>query len=353
MSIKPLKVQFNGGELSPWLNGRTDIAKFDKTAKLCRNFIPLAEGSLKRRGGTKFAAKTRTESALTFHIYAEPTEAVVMINDVRQRMLKVARGDSVSYEVFLDGYAPIMGKMTVTQDTVLNINLVSQTETKTLTITATPDTALIKIAGVERSSYTGFKNETVSYMVTLEGYTLVSDSVVLDDDKNITVQLVPAQDEETSIEYGDWGVPKEFVACSVYGHLTTRKKCFMIRFSNGYLPVLFNYNKAAPDDSDFNPNLFVYTEDIGYNAVVYKDANHPYELAVVKWAADAIRYYTLNDELIWGIDNYTMYYTGWPIGEYFLNVAVYSTYEGGVSGVAVRAYFKGELVWTLKGRNNG
>ena len=52
MSIKPAKVQFNGGELSPWLEGRTDIAKYDKTAKLCRNFIPMAEGSLKRRGGT-------------------------------------------------------------------------------------------------------------------------------------------------------------------------------------------------------------------------------------------------------------------------------------------------------------
>ena len=45
MSIKPEKVQFNGGELSPWLEGRTDIAKYDKTAKLCRNFIPLAAAS--------------------------------------------------------------------------------------------------------------------------------------------------------------------------------------------------------------------------------------------------------------------------------------------------------------------
>lgn len=353
MSIKPLKVQFNGGELSPWLEGRTDIAKFDKTAKLCRNFIPLAEGSLKRRGGTKFAAKTRTESALSFHIRVTPAEAQVMINGVRQNMLKVARGDSVDYEVFLDGYAPISGQMTVVQDTVLNVNLVSKTETKTLTISATPATATIKIGGVERSSYTGFKNETVSYMVTCEGYTLFSDSIVLDDDKNITVELEPADEEETSIEYGDWGVPKEFVCCSVYGHPYSRQKCFMIRFSNGYLPVLFNYNNAAPSAADFNPDLFVYTQDVGYNAVVYKDATHPYELAVVKWGSDAIRYYTLDDELIWGIDNYAMYYTGWPIGEYFLNVAVYDTYEGGVSGVAVRAYFKGELVWTLKGRNNG
>ena len=282
MSIKPLKVQFNGGELSPWLQGRTDIAKFDKTAKLCRNFIPLAEGSLKRRGGTKFVAKTRTESALLFQIHAQPTEAVIVINDVRQNMLKVARGDSVSYEVFLDGYAPIMGKMIVTQDTVLNINLVSQSENKTLTITATPGMALIKIAGVERSSYTGFKNETVSYMVALEGYTLISDRVVLDDDKNIAVQLAPAQDEESSIEYGDWGVPKEFVACSVYGHPYIRKKCFLIRFSNGYLPVLFNYKKEAPSADDFNPDLFIYTEDVGYNALVYKNATHPYELAIVK-----------------------------------------------------------------------
>ena len=53
MSIKPAKVQFSGGELSPWLEGRTDIAKYDKTAKLCRNFIPLGGGGRGRRGGAR------------------------------------------------------------------------------------------------------------------------------------------------------------------------------------------------------------------------------------------------------------------------------------------------------------
>ena len=33
MSLKPAKGQLNGGELSPWLEARTDISKFDKTAK--------------------------------------------------------------------------------------------------------------------------------------------------------------------------------------------------------------------------------------------------------------------------------------------------------------------------------
>ena len=64
MEMKPAKVQFNGGELSPWLEGRVDFAKYDKTAKLCRNFIPISEGSLKRRGGTRFVAFTPEEETV-------------------------------------------------------------------------------------------------------------------------------------------------------------------------------------------------------------------------------------------------------------------------------------------------
>ena len=97
MSIKPTRMQFNGGELSPWLQGRTDIAKYDKTAKLCRNFIPLVEGSLKRRGGTHFVAQTPQDDDILFQILPTPVEAKVLINGVERSSITVTRGYKLYY----------------------------------------------------------------------------------------------------------------------------------------------------------------------------------------------------------------------------------------------------------------
>ena len=95
MSRKPVRVQFNGGELSPWLYGRADIAKFDKTAKLCRNFIPMTEGCLKRRGALRFVAETLPDVDVIFKIKAYPVEAKVFINNIEQKSVSVARGEVV------------------------------------------------------------------------------------------------------------------------------------------------------------------------------------------------------------------------------------------------------------------
>lgn len=65
MAIKPAINQFNGGELSPYLEGRTDWDKYNYSAKLCKNFIPLIEGSLKRRGGSHFVGKVKPKESFT------------------------------------------------------------------------------------------------------------------------------------------------------------------------------------------------------------------------------------------------------------------------------------------------
>ena len=277
----------------------------------------------------------------------------MLINNVRQSFLKVAHGDVVRYEVLGEGYAPITGKMMVTQNTTLNINLVSQTEQCTLTIIPTPAAAEVKIGGVIRSSYTGQKNETVTYLVSANGYTLQTGTIVLDADKTMQVILQPASEEETSGVYGDWGNPVGFIACTAYGHNYARQKCILIRFTNGYLPILFDAAKNAPDDSDVNEDLFFYEADDGYDTLVKKNDASPNQLAWIKWGSDAIRYYALDGTLIWGIDNLSMMVTGWPIDEFNRYAATYTTYDGGVSGNTVRIYFQGDLVWTLKGRNNG
>ena len=153
MSVKPAKIQFNGGELSPWLAGRIDIAKYDKTARLCRNFIPLIEGSLKRRGGSRFVAETPETSEVTFTIQTVPFDAKVLINGMVLNSLKVACGDMVNYEVSADGYETVSGQICVTKKMSLNVVLVSMTERFVLTVDAVPDDAVVKIAGCERNVY--------------------------------------------------------------------------------------------------------------------------------------------------------------------------------------------------------
>ena len=60
---KPILTSFNGGELSPLLDGRVDQDKYFTGCKTLTNFIPTVQGPARRRGGTrhvglaKFGAK--------------------------------------------------------------------------------------------------------------------------------------------------------------------------------------------------------------------------------------------------------------------------------------------------------
>lgn len=79
--------QFNGGELSPQLEGRYDWNKYNYSAKLCQNFIPTIEGSLKRRGGSRFVCATSFLPVFTITLNITPSspvgEVILYIDDQR------------------------------------------------------------------------------------------------------------------------------------------------------------------------------------------------------------------------------------------------------------------------------
>lgn len=58
MALYQLKSSFAGGELSPSMYGRTDIAKYDSGAAVLRNFFVLRHGGAANRPGFKFIAQT-------------------------------------------------------------------------------------------------------------------------------------------------------------------------------------------------------------------------------------------------------------------------------------------------------
>lgn len=51
----PLQASFNGGELSPRMDGRADYEKYQTGCSVLENFIPTIQGPARKRGGTHYA----------------------------------------------------------------------------------------------------------------------------------------------------------------------------------------------------------------------------------------------------------------------------------------------------------
>ena len=349
MSVKVAKVQFNGGELSPWLEGRFDLEKYDKTAKLCRNFIPMAEGCLKRRGGTLFMVKTPDSNGVLFKINVYPIDAKIIINGNECEYLYVEEGETVSYEVYAEGYTSCMGTKIVNEDTVLDVILLSNAEMCKLTINANPEDAVIKIDGLERKNAEFLKNSKVSYIVYAKGYKLKKGEVVLTSD--IILDVVLDKEEGEQVNYDDWGDVIDLVACSVVGDISQQQKCFYIKFSNGYLPIIFDANEIAPKSDFVDDSLFFYSLRDGYNAICKVDNDYVHTKIIKN--NNAIRYNDLDGNLVLGIDGLIMQSCGWPIDERNMYASIYEKYDGVVSNNIIKIYYDGNLVWELKGRNNG
>lgn len=62
----PLRSSFNAGELSPLMDGRTDIAKYQNGCKELTNFIPSVQGPAIRRPGTRYVEQVPTSAYQTW-----------------------------------------------------------------------------------------------------------------------------------------------------------------------------------------------------------------------------------------------------------------------------------------------
>jgi hypothetical protein len=56
---RPITTSFNGGELSPLLDGRVDQDKYFTGCKTLVNFIPTVQGPARRRGGTRYVGNVK------------------------------------------------------------------------------------------------------------------------------------------------------------------------------------------------------------------------------------------------------------------------------------------------------
>lgn len=60
MRANPIQTSFNGGEVSPLLHGRTDLAAYPISVAELLNIVPTIQGGALKRSGTRFVAPART-----------------------------------------------------------------------------------------------------------------------------------------------------------------------------------------------------------------------------------------------------------------------------------------------------
>lgn len=101
MALYQLKSSFAGGELSPSMYGRTDIAKYDSGAATLRNFLVLRYGGAANRPGFKFIAQTynNKKAVLIPFVYSTDQNYIVEITAGRCRFYKdgdIVRDDNGS-----------------------------------------------------------------------------------------------------------------------------------------------------------------------------------------------------------------------------------------------------------------
>ena len=183
MAIKPALTQFNGGEISPQLEGRIDWDKYNYSAKLCKNFIPLVEGSLKRRGGTHFVAQKKQLEQCSLNIeIVTIISPVLKINGViypttrfveggadgfyyvyKSGNVWITDGDKVSIEITCPNFDTINDTFILEVDTTKKYTLQTQgSENITLTVLK-PDSCSLKLNNEERSSITVKNGDVIEW----------------------------------------------------------------------------------------------------------------------------------------------------------------------------------------------
>ena len=189
MSIKPVQNQFNGGEISPYMDGRFDLPAYQYSAEIMMNFIPISEGCFKRRGGSHFVSSAKQVDAFLFEIKPIPEDAKVIINGIERKKCYCAYGDEISYSVLADNYQTRSGRTVVYDNTEINITLVSAITFYDFSINAMPEGSTVMINGAERTSIKLGANSTVNWVVGKEGYITQSGTEVLAKDTALDIVL--------------------------------------------------------------------------------------------------------------------------------------------------------------------
>lgn len=189
MAYKPALNQFNGGEISPQLEGRFDWDKYNYSLKVCKNFIPLVEGNLRRRGGTHFVAFTKGTQKVKFKfiITTESTSDIptLIVNDTNivlsqqesnsvweSSEIEFTEGDNVLYFVSCEGYQNKTNNFIVALNQENITITLSKSSGSQATVKLIPfnEAVQIKLNGIKTNQFTGVEGDKVVWIASYLGY---------------------------------------------------------------------------------------------------------------------------------------------------------------------------------------
>lgn len=189
--LKELKGSFVGGQVSPELQNRTDLEKFNTFVKEAKNTKIKPEGGISNRAGTIFVGNAKdTTFRLTINVNVTATIIIngVEYANVTTKSVDLPINTEYTYSVGAVGYAGQSGSGTLTQNTTENITLETSVDTYTFTISNSQG-ATITINGTEQSTITDNSGTTITWSVELEGYISQSGTFILTEDKTLEVTL--------------------------------------------------------------------------------------------------------------------------------------------------------------------
>lgn len=210
LAVKPCLNQFNGGEISPQLEGRFDWDKYPYSAKVCKNFIPQVEGSLKRRGGTHFVSLSRQPEVVRFsfklNFSDNPSLTPSFVIDmgengkleyknsgyfpVNETIIPTSapEGTTIEYVVYADGYGVGKGSFEVEKGFVEEVSLIKIEEGATLKVETDPVGGIVYINGVKTNELFVPKNTDVDVTVKFDD-TYVYNKANISKDTTLEVAL--------------------------------------------------------------------------------------------------------------------------------------------------------------------
>lgn len=129
----------------------------------------------------------------TFAINPTPSDATVTINGQQVNSVRVEEGTEITWSVSKSGYRTQSGTYTVTSDYTMNVSLVEVTYC-TLTVTAVPSDATIRINSSTRNTITVPQGEQVYVSVSKTGYVTKTQYVIVNEiNQTLTVTLEESQ----------------------------------------------------------------------------------------------------------------------------------------------------------------
>ncbi|MGE4334967.1 MAG: hypothetical protein AB7E55_03205 [Pigmentiphaga sp.] len=84
----PFLQTFDGGELSPLLGARTDLAKYFNGCAVLENFLPTVQGALVRRGGTQYINSTKIPGSRSWLIRFQVSERVAYMMEFGHQYIR-------------------------------------------------------------------------------------------------------------------------------------------------------------------------------------------------------------------------------------------------------------------------